>query len=110
MDFKTAVKEACARYTVEASSAGAHGAGGAEWNLTVSHHTRMGLNANLQAAAAIAYKKAGGTALVHIDPDADDDEERMVAKKRAICKNTAQAYDLWPGTRLIGNDSDTKTL
>ena len=69
----------------------------------------MQLNANLQEAATRAYKASGGTSIVRIDPE-EEDEEETARKKRRICKNRAQAYDLWPGTRLIGATSETKYI
>ena len=101
MDLGTAVAEARTRYP----STPTH----ADWNLTISHHRRMQLNANLQEAATRAYKASGGTSIVRIDPE-EEDEEETARKKRRICKNRAQAYDLWPGTRLIGATSETKHI
>ena len=40
----------------------------------------------------------------------EEDQEETARKKRRICKNRAQPYDLWPGTRLIGSDSETKFI
>ena len=101
MDLETAVAEARARYPASATPA--------DWNLTISHYRRMQLNENLQEAATRAYKAGGGTSIVSIAPE-EEDEEETARKKRRICKNRAQAYDLWPGTRLIGSDSETKNI
>jgi len=102
MDLGAAVEGARARHPVAPGTS-------ADWNLTISHHRRMMLNHNLQEAATRAYKAAGGTSIVRIDPE-EEDEEETARKKRRICKNRAQAYDLWPGTRLIGATSETKHI
>ena len=41
------------------------------------------------------------------DDENEEGEEEIALKKRRLCKNKAQAYDLWPGTRLIGSDNAT---
>jgi len=99
MDLETAIVDARARHPAAPGTS-------ADWNLTISHYRRMQLNEDLQEAATRAYKAGGGTAIVHIAPN-EEGEEEMVLKKRRLCKNKAQAYDLWPGTRLIGSDNAT---
>ena len=75
------------------------------WNLVKSHYRRVQLNDNLQAAATRAYLAAGGTDSVKIGVEEDDNR-----KKRRVTLNKAQAYDLWPGTRLIGSDNETSHI
>ena len=65
----------------------------------------MKLNDELQKKATEAYKRAGGTDIIRIEVE-EDDETKKTAKTQS--KNRGQDYDLWPGTRLIGSDNETK--
>ena len=77
----------------------------ADWNLVISHHRRIKLNDLLQKAATQAYKTKGGRTIVHIEPP-----EVKTEAGRCLMRNVPQAFDCWPGTRLIGADNEYKKV
>jgi len=97
VDLETAKYDARVRLPVTAQNA--------DWNLVISHWRRMKLNDELQKKATEAYKREGGTDIIRIEVE-EDDETKKAAKTQS--KNRGQDYDLWPGTRLIGSDNETK--
>jgi hypothetical protein len=76
----------------------------ADWNLVISHYRRIKINDALQKAATQAYKGGGGapSKIVHIKPEAE------TKNGRRLMRNVPQAFDCWPGTRLIGADNEHK--
>ena len=77
----------------------------ADWNLVISHYRRIKLNDLLQKAATQAYKTKGGRTIVHIEPP-----EVKTEAGRCLMRNVPQAFDCWPGTRLIGADNEHKNV
>ena len=75
----------------------------ADWNLVISHYRRIKINDALQKAATQAYRK-GGAKIVHIKPEAE------TKNGRRLMRNVPQAFDCWPGTRLIGADNEHRNV
>jgi len=99
MDLGVALDEARGRFMVDDQPA--------DWNLVISHHRRVKLNTELQAAATRAYVANWGKDKV-VDIEVDDEGETK--SKRRVTRNRAQSYTLWPGTRLIGSDNEHKNV
>ena len=97
----------------ESARARLHGVPGerrtdADWNLVISHYRRVKLNDILQKAATQIYKTKGGQTIVHIEPP----ETSLPQGRRSTrgLRNVPQAFDCWPGTRLIGADNEHKDV
>ena len=74
----------------------------ADIHLVLSHHRQRSLNKLCQEAAAVRYRASTPDGLVvRIKPPVSEDKKLL---------NTAQAFDLFEGTRLIGANGDTKNV
>ena len=72
----------------------------ADIHLVLSHHRRRSLNKQCQEAATVAYRASTPDGLVvSIEAPVSDDKKLL---------NTAQTFDLFEGTRLIGSNNETK--
>ncbi len=69
-------------------------------HLVLSHRRRRELNDSCQKAATAAYRASVPDGLVvHIEPPVSEDKSLL---------NTAQTFDLFQGTRLMGCNNDIK--
>ncbi len=77
----------------------------------ISHYRRIKLNDLLQKAATEAYKTNMDTTLiVHVEPFPQIPESEVNINTRCLMRNVPQAFDCWPGTRLIGADNEHKNV
>ena len=94
-----------ARASARAQLCDNHRGENAQWNLVISHFRRIQINDSLQKEATGKYKQIwGSTKVLKIAPVAQEKDGRQ------LMRNVPQAFEVWPGTCLIGADNEIKNI